>query len=126
MALKEKEKKKWEEGLKGLGLMDQDDEVEDAVMGNRLEMMTWYKGNFIFTKERFVFRSGVAGISAFSIKYSDIRSISKCMVSGFIPMGIRVEAYNPEKDKVETYKCSVWKRNNWIDLLSRKSGVSGS
>ena len=41
MALKEKDKQKWEEALKKLELMEDNDEVEDAVMGNSRSMMSW-------------------------------------------------------------------------------------
>lgn len=127
MALKEKDKQKWEEALKKLELMEDNDEVEDAVMGNSRSMMSWEQGDFIFTKERFIFSCrSLIPTSNFSIKYSDIRSISKCMANGFFPMGIKIEALNPEKNKVETYKCSVSKRDKWIGLLSEKSGVSCS
>ncbi len=127
MALKEKEKQKWEEALVNLNLMEANDEVEDAVMGNSRSMMSWEQGDFVFTKERFIFscRSLIPTCN-FSIKYSDIRSISKCLANGFFPMGIKIEAFNPEKNKVETYKCCVSKRDKWIGLLSEKSGVSCS
>lgn len=127
MALKEKDKKKWEEALKNLGLMGENDEVEDAVMGNSRSMMAWEQGDFIFTKERFIFsQRGIVKTSDYSIQYSDIRSISKCLANGIFPMGIKVEAFNPEKNKVEIHKCCITKRDKWIELLSEKSGVSCS
>lgn len=127
MALKEKDKQKWKEALKKLELMEENDEVEDAVMGNSRSTMSWEQGDFIFTRERFIFSCrSLIPTSNFSIKYSDIRSISKCMANGFFPMGIKIEALNPEKNKVETYKCAVSKRDKWIGLLSEKSGVSCS
>ncbi|MBP3702866.1 MAG: hypothetical protein J6I65_03665 [Lachnospiraceae bacterium] len=126
MALKEKQRQKWEEVLKELNLMEANDTVEDAVMANNREMMSWYKGNLIFTKERIVFYSGALGTSTFSIKYSDIRTIGKCMVSGFVPMGIKLEVFDPEKNKEVNHRISVSKRNKWIELLTSKSGVACS
>lgn len=85
MALKEKDKKKWEEALKKLELMEENDEVEDAVMGNSRSKMSWEQGDFIFTRERFIFSCrGILSTANFSIKYSDIRFISKCMTNGLI------------------------------------------
>lgn len=128
--MKEKEKAKWKQALTDLSLMDAGDEVQEAVMANWLEMTakvvgTWVKGNMVFTKERVIFVTAFA-VSNFSIRYSDIKEIGKCNISWFFPMGIVLEAADPKSGKVKTYRCSVSKRQKWIEYLSEKTGVSCS
>lgn len=126
MANKEKQKAKWKGALVDLKLMDEHDEVEEWVQANWLEMTlkvvgSWQKGTLVFTKERVIFTSPFA-VSNFSALYEDIRQISKCSVS-LLPMGIILSVYDKEKDKVLDYKCSVSKRNNWIEYISKRANI---
>lgn len=123
MANKEKQREKWNKALVELKLMDEQDEVEDWVQANWLEMTlkvfgSWQKGNLIFTKEKLIFTTAFA-VSNFSVKYEDIREITKCSV-GLFPMGMIISVYDNETDSTKKYKCSLSKRNAWIDYLSKK------
>lgn len=127
MANKEKQREKWNKALVELKLMDEQDEVEDWVQANWLEMTlkvfgSWQKGNLIFTKEKLIFTTAFA-VSNFSVKYEDIREITKCSV-GLFPMGMIVSVYDSESDSIKKYKCSLSKRNAWIDYLSKKAKLS--
>lgn len=127
MANKEKQREKWNKALIDLKLMDEKDEVEDWVQANWLEMTlkvfgSWQKGNLVFTKERLIFTTAFS-VSNFSVKYEDIREISKCSV-GLFPMGMVVSVYDSETDSIKKYKCSLTKRNAWIDYLSKKAKLS--
>lgn len=124
MANKEKQREKWNKALVELKLMDEQDEVEDWVQANWLEITlkvfgSWQKGNLIFTKERLIFTTAFA-VSNFSIKYEDIREINKCSV-GLFPMGMIVSVYDSESDSIKKYKCSLSKRNVWMEYLSKKA-----
>ncbi|NLL78465.1 MAG: hypothetical protein GX234_01405 [Clostridiales bacterium] len=63
------------------------------------------------------------GVNSFAVKYSDIREIKKCMISMFIPTGILVTAVD-ENGKNKKYKCSVMKRAQWMEFLSKKTGIA--
>lgn len=125
MALKPAKQAEWEKTLKELELISEDDCIVEHVQGDRWTFSSQTRGNFFFTKEKFVFVGGF-GLKSFAVKYSDIKEIKKCMISMFIPTGIRVTAFNPESGKEERYKCSVMKRKNWMAYLSEKSGVACS
>ena len=108
MALTQEAKQQWEATLREGELMNVDDCIEAHVQGDYWEFLGGQtRGNFFFTKEKFIFVSGL-GVTNFS----------------FIPTGIKVSAMNPEKGKIKSYKCSVMKRNDWIALLTEKSGVT--
>ncbi len=123
MALKESKKAEWEKTLKELNLMNEEDCIEEHTAGDYWHFGTQTRGNYFFTKEKFIFVSGF-GVNNFSMKYTDIKEIKKSMVSLFMPTGITVTADNPEDGKTVKYKCSVMKRQKWIELLSDRSGVS--
>ena len=128
--MKEKVKAKWEKALTDLELISAGDEVQESVMANWLEITakifgTWVKGEMVFTKQRLVFVSTFAA-SSFSLRYSDIKEIEKCNISWFFPMGIIIEAVDPETGKEKSYRCSVSKRAKWIAYLSEKTGISCS
>lgn len=123
MALKEAKKLEWEKTLKELKLMEEDDFIEEHTAGDYWHFGTQTRGNYFFTKEKFIFVGGF-GINNFSMKYTDIKEIKKSMINFFIPTGITVTADNQKDGKTVKYKCSVMKRQNWMDLLSSKSGVS--
>lgn len=121
MALKENKKQEWEENLREAGLMDASDSIEEHTGGDYWKMASQKRGNFFFTKRKFIF---VGAFSSFAVNYSDITGIKKCMINFFIPTGIMVTANNQEDGKTKKYKCSVLKRGRWIEYLSQKAGVS--
>lgn len=123
MALTEEKKKKWEETLRELNLIDENDSIEEHTQGDYWQLAAQSRGNFFFTKEKFIFVSGF-GVNNFAIKYTDIRAIQKCMLNFFIPTGITVTADNQENGKTKKYKCSVMKRAKWMELLSEKANVA--
>lgn len=126
MALSEAKLMEVEQALKeNPDFMTQDDHIEEHVKGdywNGLFNSTQTRGNFYFTKEKMIFVSGW-GLNSFAIKYSDIREVRKCMISLFIPTGILVTAVD-ENGKEKKYKCSVLKRAQWLEFLSRKTGIA--
>lgn len=123
MALTEEKKLEWEQTLRDLKLMEEGDAIEEHTRGDYWFLTSQTRGNFFFTKEKFIFVSGF-GVDNFSIKYSDIREIKKCMISLFIPTGFKVTADNQDKGKTKKYKCSVMKRKDWMQLLAGKAGIS--
>ena len=124
MALTEEKKAKWEETLRELELLNEGETIEDHTAGDSWSWTGQTRGNYFFTKDKLIFVSGF-GIDNFVIKYNDIKAIKKCFVGPFIPTGIKLTALN-EKGKEKKYKLSVMKRNNWIQLLETKSGVTCS
>lgn len=123
MALQEAKKTEWEKTLRELKLMDEQDGIEEHVKGDWWKLGSQTRGNFFFTKEKFIFVSGF-GLDNFAIRYTDIKEIKKTMINFFLPTGILVTAYDEEKGKNKKYKCSVMKRKNWMAFLSGKSGIS--
>ena len=75
-----------------------------------------------FTADKIIFIGGL-GTEQIVVPYNKIKAIKKCFVGPFIPTGIKITALN-EQGKEKKYKFSVMKRNNWISLISEKSGVS--
>lgn len=122
MALKEEKKAEWEKTLRELKLMDEQDGIEEHVKGDWWSLGSQARGNFFFTKEKFIFVSGF-GMNNFSVPYTDIKEIKKTMINFFIPTGIMVTAYDKESGKNKKYKCSVMKRKDWMAFLSGKSGA---
>lgn len=122
MALTEAKKQEWEGTLRQLELMSADDGIEEHTQGDYWWLVTQTRGNFFFTKEKLIFVSKF-GFDNFAIKYTDIRRIKKSFVGPFIPTGITVTAVDPEKGKEKKYKCSVMKRQHWMDLISKRAGL---
>ncbi len=122
MDLSEQKKQEWEKTLRELELMSEEDVIEEHTTGDYWWLTSQTRGNFFFTKEKFIFVSGF-GLDNFAVKYTDIKEIKKCMISLFLPTGILVTADNQEKGKTKKYKCSVMKRKNWMEYLSQKTGV---
>lgn len=121
MKLSNDKKEKWEKTLKELELINADDVIEEHVQGDLWSFMSQTRGNFFFTKEKFVFTGGL-GTSNFSVAYTDITSMKTCNVGGLIPLiptGIKVTFNNAEGKNV-TKKCSVMKRKNWIAYLVQR------
>ena len=123
MALTEANKVKWEETLRELELLGAEESIEEHTAGDHWPFTGQVRGNYFFTKEKMIFVSGF-GLENFVIPYKNIKEIKKCMISLFIPTGIKITIFDEEKGKDKKYKCSVMKRNNWIDYLSQKSGVT--
>lgn len=123
MKLSEKKKDEWEKTLKEAELIGASDSIEEHTQGDRWTFFSQSRGNFFFTKEKFVFVSGF-GVNSFAINYSDIKELKKSMVGPFIPTGITVTALDPENGKTKKYKCSVLKRKDWIAYLSQKAGIA--
>lgn len=117
MALSEKKKKKWEDTLKELELIDEGDEILEHSQADywKQQMIgkSQVRGNMFFTKERFVFCSGF-GIANVSFRYNQIKALRTCFVSLF-PTGIEITT-NEEK-----YVISVMKRKQWLALLQEKA-----
>lgn len=123
MDLNEQKKQEWEKTLRELQLMSEEDVIEEHTAGDYWWLTSQTRGNFFFTREKFIFVSGF-GLDNFAVKYTDIKEIKKCMISFFIPTGILVTADDKESGKTKKYKCSVMKRQNWMEYLSKKSGVA--
>lgn len=123
MALKEQKKAEWEKTLRELELMDENDCIENHTAGDYWTFASQKRGNYFFTKEKFIFVSGF-GLESFSIKYTDIKDIKTCMINFFIPTGMLVTADNQENGKTKKYKCSVLKRKQWISYLGEKSHIN--
>ena len=123
MKLAEKKKAEWEKTLKETNLIGAADSIEEHTQGDLWSFGSQSRGNFFFTKEKFVFVSGW-GLNSFAINYSDIKDLKKSMINFFIPTGITVTAFDPEKRKDTKYKCSVMKRKEWMAYLSQKAGIT--
>lgn len=123
MALKENKKAEWEKTLRESALMEETDCIEEHVMGDYWTLGSQTRGNFFFTKEKFIFVGGF-GLKSFAIPYSDIREVKKSMVSMFIPTGMTVTAADSESGKEKKYKCSVMKRASWIEYLCKRANIT--
>ena len=118
MKLSEKQRLNWEKTLKESSLMDENDVIEEHTQGDLWTFFSQTRGNYFFTKEKFIFISAF-GVETFSVAYGDISGMKTCNVGGLIPIiptGIKV-SFMDEKGKLVTKKCSVMKRKNWIAYL---------
>lgn len=95
MNLSEQKKQEWEKTLRELQLMEENDVIEEHTAGDYWWLISQTRGNFFFTKEKFIFVSGF-GLDNFAVKYTDIKEIKKCMITLFLPTGILVTADNQE------------------------------
>jgi len=127
MNLSEKQKKQWIDTLRESGYMSEEDNLVEHTKGDLWEMgFSKVSGNFLFTDKNFIFVGGLLGSTAFCIAYDKITGIKKCNVGGLIPLiptGIKI-TYTNEKGKSAKKVCSVLKRNNWIEFLSKKCNIS--
>ena len=126
MKLSEKKKQEWEKTLRELELMGTDDVIEEHTQGDLWTFMSQTRGNYFFTKEKFIFVSGF-GVETFSVAYGDISGMKTCNVGGLIPIiptGIKV-SFMDEKGKLVTKKCSVMKRKDWIAYLVERGAKEG-
>lgn len=126
MKLKPNEVAEWEETLRKLEYMSDDDHIIEHTQGDLWEWMSQTRGNFFFTNEKFIFIGGLLGASSFVAKYSDIKELKLVNVGGLIPMiptGIMVICQNPENGKMVKHKCSVMKRKEWLEYLRGKAGL---
>lgn len=120
--MSENKLKEIEEGLKKLNLMDESDIIEKDVAGDYWRINKQIRGHYYFTNERVVFMSGW-GLESFSFKYADIKEIKKSNISLFMPFGVTVTV-DDNSGKMKKYKLSLMKRDQWIELLTNKSGVA--
>ena len=126
MKLKPNEVAEWEETLRKLEYMSDDDHIIEHTQGDLWEWMSQTRGNFFFTNEKFIFIGGLLGASSFVAKYSYIKELKLVNVGGLIPMiptGIMVICQNPENGKMVKHKCSVMKRKEWLEYLRGKAGL---
>ena len=126
MKLAPSKKEKWEQTLKELELITADDVIEEHTQGDLWTFMSQTRGNYFFTKEKFIFVSGF-GLENFSVAYGDITGMKTCNVGGLIPIiptGIKVSFMNNE-GKMVTKKCSVMKRKQWIAYLVERGAKEG-
>ncbi len=127
--MKEQKRMKLEQKLKKNGFLKNEDRLIDAVQANYKEkiigkMGSWKSGWLYFTEESIKCPVGLLGAGGtIDISYSNIKKISKCN-QGIFPIGIAITYHNAEKNKTETDYFSVWKRGVWMELISKKSGVS--
>lgn len=123
MALTEEEKLESEKFLREAKLIGEEDTIEEYTAGDYYPFIGQVRGQYYFTNKRIVF---VGGLNNFSLEYSCIRGIKKSFVGPFLPFGVTVtaEVENKGKTKSKKYKLSLLKRNYWIELLEKKSGVS--
>lgn len=122
MALTEKKKNEWIDALRELGLLGATETFEEHTQGDYWTLFGQTRGNYFFTADKIIFVSGF-GAEQIVIPYSNIKAMKKCFVGPFIPTGIKITALN-ENGKEKNYKLSVMKRNDWINFISQKSGVS--
>lgn len=118
MKMAQSKKEQWEKTLRELELISADDVIEEHTAGDLWTFMSQTRGNYFFTKEKFIFVSGF-GLENFSVAYGDISGMKTCNVGGLIPIiptGIKVSFMNNE-GKLVTKKCSVMKRKQWIAYL---------
>lgn len=82
-----------------------------------LTQETQNSGEFAFTNKRIMFRSmfQIFGGLNISILYSDLVSIKKSNVKGFLPVAFTVKT----KDETE-YKFAIMKRDIYIDLINEQ------
>ena len=126
MKLSEKQRLNWEKTLKESSLMDENDVIEEHTQGDLWTFFSQTRGNYFFTKEKFIFISAF-GVETFSVAYGDISGMKTCNVGGLIPIiptGIKV-SFMDEKGKLVTKKCSVMKRKNWIAYLVERGAKEG-
>lgn len=126
MKLAQSKKEKWEETLKELELISAEDVIEEHTQGDLWTFMSQTRGNYFFTKEKFIFVSGF-GLENFAVAYGDISGLKTCNVGGLIPIiptGIKVSFMNSE-GKMVTKKCSVMKRKEWIAYLVERGAKEG-
>lgn len=126
MKLAQSKKEKWEQTLKELELIAADDVIEEHTQGDLWTFMSQTRGNYFFTKEKFIFVSGF-GLENFAVAYGDISGLKTCNVGGLIPIiptGIKVSFMNSE-GKMVTKKCSVMKRKEWIAYLVERGAKEG-
>ena len=125
MALSEQKKNEWIKTLREIGLLSETETFEEHTPGDYWVLASQTRGNLFFTADRIIFISGW-GFEQIVIPYSNIRAIKKCLIGPlipFLPIGIKITALN-EKGKEKKYKFSVMKRNDWMKLISERSGVS--
>lgn len=126
MKLAQSKKEKWEQTLKELELIAADDVIEEHTQGDLWTFMSQTRGNYFFTKEKFIFVSGF-GLENFSVAYGDISGLKTCNVGGLIPIiptGIKV-SFMDSQGKMVTKKCSVMKRKEWIAYLVERGAKEG-
>lgn len=126
MKLAQSKKEKWEQTLRELELISADDVIEEHTQGDLWTFMSQTRGNYFFTKEKFIFVSGF-GLENFAVAYGDISGLKTCNVGGLIPIiptGIKVSFMNSE-GKMVTKKCSVMKRKEWIAYLVERGAKEG-
>jgi len=126
MKLSQSKKEEWEKTLKEVNLMDAEDVIEEHTQGDLWAFWTQTRGNYFFTKEKFIFISGF-GMESFSVAYGDISGLKTCNVGGLIPViptGIKVSFMN-DQGKLVTKKCSVMKRKEWIAYLVERGAKEG-
>ncbi len=126
MKLAQSKKEKWEQTLKELKLIDADDVIEEHTQGDLWTFASQVRGNYFFTKEKFVFAGGF-GLDNFSVAYGDISGVKTCNVGGLIPIiptGLKVSFMNSE-GKMVSKKCSVMKRKEWLAYLVERGAKEG-
>ena len=126
MKLKPDAVAKWEKTLRELEYMGENDHIVEHVKGDLWEFASQTRGNFFFTNEKFIFVGGIAGLSNFAVKYSDIKELKFVNVGGLIPIiptGILVAAQDAESGKIKKHKCSVLKRKDWAAYLRERAGL---
>lgn len=124
MSFTKEAQEKWKGTLKELELLEDGEVIEEFVSGDYWRTFGGQiSGQYFFTNQKVIFIAGF-GLKTVVIRYSDIKEIKKCMISMFIPTGIKVTTINQENGKEETHKLSLMKRANWINLMSAKSGIA--
>ncbi|MBD5452161.1 MAG: PH domain-containing protein [Lachnospiraceae bacterium] len=126
MKLAQSKKEQWEKTLRELELISADDVIEEHTQGDLWTFMSQTRGNYFFTKEKFIFVSGF-GVETFSVAYGDISGLKTCNVGGLIPIiptGVKV-SFMDSNGKLVTKKCSVTKRKEWIAYLVERGAKEG-
>ncbi|MBQ9989502.1 MAG: hypothetical protein IJP31_00955 [Lachnospiraceae bacterium] len=122
--MNEAKKEKLKQKLVKANLMDSNDTIIDCLQANYKENLLgkiksgWKQGYIYFTQEKIVF----VAIGSISIPYHKIRKLEKS-TQFFLPLGMDVTYEDPD-GKTILQKFSLQKRNDWIDFLAEKSGIT--
>ena len=113
--------------LKEDNLIEADEVLEVAERGDYYQKILCFydqvRGAYFFSDKSVSFMCTLARSVSWSLRYADIKRIKKCSVGPFLPFGIKLFYYDEEKGKERSYKMSVLNRQEWIDLLQKKTGI---
>ncbi len=115
--------------LVSAGYMQETETLIDAIQTSYFDalflgMGQWKQGFGYYTDEQLIIVVGM-GFTVVSVKYANIKQIRKC-TQFFLPMGIEITYLDEKTNKSKVVKYSTTKREQFIQLLASKSGVTCS